>query len=234
MSATDALLRVFGMEPTRNTLVGNEFVQGVSGGERKRVSLAEVVSCFLRTNYVEFLTPEQMSTNAKVTLWDNSTQGLDATTSIRFGRSLQVYSRSGKSIAIAALYQASDDLVNLFDKVTILSEGRQIFFGTIQEGQKYFYSLGFELPERQSLSEFFVAVTDQNLRKAKDGWEDRVPRGIEDFVKCWKQSTYYQKLQEDLSQQMKLSPQKNEEKRGEYHGLPHPKSSYVLSWPAQM
>jgi ATP-binding cassette subfamily G (WHITE) protein 2 (SNQ2) len=41
---TDALLRVFGMELARNTLVGNEFVQGVSGGERKRVSLAEVVS----------------------------------------------------------------------------------------------------------------------------------------------------------------------------------------------
>jgi ABC-type multidrug transport system ATPase subunit len=41
---TDALLRVFGMESTCNTLVGNEFVQGVSGGERKRVSLTEVVS----------------------------------------------------------------------------------------------------------------------------------------------------------------------------------------------
>ena len=43
---TDTILRVFGMELTRNTLVGNEFVAGVSGGERKRVSLAEVVSDF--------------------------------------------------------------------------------------------------------------------------------------------------------------------------------------------
>lgn len=43
---TDTILRVFGMEPTRNTLVGDEFVAGVSGGERKRVSLAEVVSDF--------------------------------------------------------------------------------------------------------------------------------------------------------------------------------------------
>lgn len=40
----DSLLKVFGMEETRSTLVGNEFVAGVSGGERKRVSLAEVVS----------------------------------------------------------------------------------------------------------------------------------------------------------------------------------------------
>jgi len=175
-----------------------------------------------------------MSTNAKVTLWDNSTQGLDASTSIKFGKSLQAYSRLGKNIAVAALYQASDDLINLFDKVTIISEGRQIFFGTIQEGQEYFSSLGFVLPERQSLSEFFVAVTDQNVRKTKDGWGDRVPRGVEDFVNCWRQNIYYQKLQEDLAQQLNISPQSNEGKRGKHHVLPHAKSSYVLSWPAQM
>ena len=175
-----------------------------------------------------------MSTNAKVTLWDNSTQGLDASTSIKFGKSLQVYSRLGKNIAVAALYQASDDLLNLFDKVTILAEGRQIFFGAIQDAQEYFSSLGFELPERQSLSEFFVAITNQNLRKTKDGWEDRVPKGVEDFVKCWKQSTYYQKLQEDITQQTSISPQCNDDKRDRHHVLPHAKSSYALSWPAQM
>lgn len=175
-----------------------------------------------------------MSTNAKVSLWDNSTQGLDASTSSRFGKSLQVYARSGKNIVVAALYQASDDLVNLFDKVTILSEGHQIFFGSIQEGQQYFTSLGFVRSERQGLSEFFIAVTDRNLRVTKDGWDDRVPRSAEDFVKCWIQSTYYQKLQEDLAQEMNIPPQKNREKRAKPHMLSHAKSSYVLSWPAQM
>jgi ABC-type multidrug transport system ATPase subunit len=43
-AVTNVLLRIFGMEHTGNTLVGDEFVAGVSGGERKRVSLAEVVS----------------------------------------------------------------------------------------------------------------------------------------------------------------------------------------------
>jgi ABC-type multidrug transport system ATPase subunit len=177
---------------------------------------------------------EKMSTNAKVSLWDNSTQGLDASTSIKFGKSLQVYTRSGKNIAVAALYQASDDLVNLFDKVTILSEGWQIFFGTIQESQDYFTSLGFVWPERQSLSEFFTAVTDRNLRVTKDGWKDKIPRSVEDFVDCWKKSTCYQKLQEDLAQQMNIPMQRNGDKRAKHHVLSHAKSSYVLSWPAQM
>ncbi len=37
----EALLKVFGIDHTRHTLVGNEYVRGVSGGERKRVSIAE-------------------------------------------------------------------------------------------------------------------------------------------------------------------------------------------------
>ena len=41
---SDVLLKIFGLGPASNILVGSEFVSGVSGGERKRVSLAEVVS----------------------------------------------------------------------------------------------------------------------------------------------------------------------------------------------
>jgi ATP-binding cassette subfamily G (WHITE) protein 2 (SNQ2) len=175
-----------------------------------------------------------MSTNAKISLWDNSTQGLDASTSIRFGKSLQAYTKSGKNIAVAALYQASDDLINLFDKVTLLTEGQQIFFGNIQEAKDYLASLGFVWPERQSLSEFFVAVTDSNLRVTKDGWDDRVPRSVQDFVGCWKKSVYYQKLQEDLNKHMNTTKQGHGDKRIEPHGIPYVKSSYVLSWRAQL
>ena len=58
---------------TKNTLVGDEFVRGVSGGERKRVSIAEM-----------------MATRARVQCWDNSTRGLDASTALDFVRSLRV------------------------------------------------------------------------------------------------------------------------------------------------
>lgn len=40
---TNVLVTTFGLRHTLRTLVGNDFVRGVSGGERKRVSLAEVV-----------------------------------------------------------------------------------------------------------------------------------------------------------------------------------------------
>lgn len=172
-----------------------------------------------------------MSTNAKITLWDNSTQGLDATTSVRFGKSLQAYSRYGHNISIAALYQASDDLVELFDKITLLHKGHQIFFGTIPEALEYLGELGFVWPDRQSLTEYLVAVTDKDLRATKAEWEDRVPRSVDDWVRCWKGSSYYAKLQEEIkSHKSDLTTKKPEDS----NGMRCREDFYVLSWRAQL
>ncbi|KAH8684346.1 putative ABC multidrug transporter [Tricladium varicosporioides] len=225
-TVVNTILEAFGLEATIATSVGNEVVPGVSGGERKRVSLAEV-----------------LSTHAKVTLWDNSTQGLDSSNSVHFAEVLHEYTKSGNNIAIAALYQASDDLVNIFDKITILHEGKQIFFGTLIEAEEYFSSLGFEKPERQTLSEFLVSVTESGLYSTKDDWFDRVPRSVEDFMQCWRRSPYYAKFQEDIeAQQTGRSPSENFEKK-RFHKQPlspnsepaaHLQAGYILSSAEQL
>jgi len=60
------------IEHTSNTLVGNEFVRGVSGGERKRVSIAEA-----------------FCGQGCVFSWDNSTRGLDASTALDYAKSIR-------------------------------------------------------------------------------------------------------------------------------------------------
>jgi ATP-binding cassette, subfamily G (WHITE), member 2, SNQ2 len=67
------LLKMLNIAHTENTLVGDSFVRGVSGGERKRVSIAEM-----------------MTTRARVQCWDNSSRGLDASTALDFVRSLRI------------------------------------------------------------------------------------------------------------------------------------------------
>jgi ABC-type multidrug transport system ATPase subunit len=69
----DTLLKMLNISHTKQTLVGDEFVRGVSGGERKRVSIAEM-----------------MATRARVQCWDNSTRGLDASTALDFVKSLRI------------------------------------------------------------------------------------------------------------------------------------------------
>ncbi|CAL3968999.1 unnamed protein product, partial [Diplocarpon coronariae] len=68
----DFLLRSMGIAHTKDTKVGNEFVRGVSGGERKRVSILEV-----------------LATRASVFCWDNSTRGLDASTALQYTKAIR-------------------------------------------------------------------------------------------------------------------------------------------------
>lgn len=86
----DVIMAVFGLSHTIHTKVGNEFVRGVSGGERKRVSIAEVAL-----------------TQSSVQCWDNSTRGLDSATALSFVETLRMSVDIANTVAIVALYQAS-------------------------------------------------------------------------------------------------------------------------------
>jgi ABC-type multidrug transport system ATPase subunit len=63
VQSRDFLLKSMGIEHTIDTKVGDAFIRGVSGGERKRVSIIET-----------------LATQGSVFCWDNSTRGLDAST----------------------------------------------------------------------------------------------------------------------------------------------------------
>lgn len=86
----DAVMAMFGILNTVDTRVGDDFVRGVSGGERKRVSIAEA-------------TLVQSATQC----WDNSTRGLDSATALEFVKKIRLSTELGGASAIVALYQAS-------------------------------------------------------------------------------------------------------------------------------
>ena len=60
------------------------------------------------------------------------------------------------STAIVAIYQASQSIYDLFDKVCVLYEGRQIYFGDKEAAKTFFINLGFECPDRQTTADFLT------------------------------------------------------------------------------
>jgi ABC-type multidrug transport system ATPase subunit len=86
----DVIMVLIGLSHTMNTRVGNDFVRGVSGGERKRVSIGEV-----------------MLGQSPIQCWDNSTRGLDSATALQFVKTLRMSTALTKSTAVVAMYQAS-------------------------------------------------------------------------------------------------------------------------------
>ncbi|CAI7643179.1 unnamed protein product [Penicillium discolor] len=173
----DAIMAMFGISHTATTMVGNDFIRGISGGERKRVSIAEVTL-----------------SDAALQCWDNSTRGLDSANAVEFCRTLRTGTELLQSTVLVSLYQASQEAYDLFDKVTVLYEGRQVFFGSTAEGRAYFEELGFECPERQTTPDFLTSMTSPKERLVRQGFEDKAPRTATEFEKRWKNSPHYQQL----------------------------------------
>ncbi|KAK0208987.1 ABC-2 type transporter-domain-containing protein [Desarmillaria ectypa] len=178
----NTLLRMLNISHTKQTLVGDEFVRGVSGGERKRVSIAEM-----------------MATRARVQSWDNSTRGLDASTALDFSKSLRIMTDILGQTTFVSLYQAGEGIYDLFDKVMVLDKGRQVFFGPPAEARAYFESLGYKPLPRQSTPDYLTGCTDPNERQFAPGRSARdVPSTPEDLEAAFGSSVYGKVLDDSL------------------------------------
>ncbi|KGO65937.1 CDR ABC transporter [Penicillium italicum] len=220
----DVTMAVFGLTHTMNTKVGNDFVRGVSGGERKRVSIAEV--CLAQS---------------PIQCWDNSTRGLDSATALKFVQTLRLSADITSMATVVALYQASQQSYETFDKVAVLYEGRQIYYGPVNLAKDYFVNLGYHCPDRQTTPDFLTSLTNPVERTARTGFESKVPRTPDDFAKAWEESALHKELMQDLAEYEKEHPVGGsavetfkESRQAEKAPWMTPSSPYTISVPLQV
>ena len=175
--------KLFWIEHTLGTKVGDEFIRGVSGGERKRVSIAEA-----------------MITRASVQGWDNSSKGLDASTALEYIQSIRTMTNMAHTSTAVSLYQAGENLYSLVDKVLLIDAGQCVFFGPADAAKEYFLNLGYDCPDRWTTADFLTSVTDEHERSVRKGWEDRVPRTAEEFAETYRNSDAYKKNLDDMAE----------------------------------
>ncbi|KAJ5780775.1 hypothetical protein N7457_005935 [Penicillium paradoxum] len=220
------MMAVFGLSHTYNTRVGDDFVRGVSGGERKRVSIAEMALA-----------------RAPIAAWDNATRGLDSATAFKFVQSLRLSSDITGSCHAVAIYQASQSIYDIFDKVIVLYEGHQIFYGPASRAKAYFENQGWDCPARQTTGDFLTSITNVQERQAKPGMENRVPRTPEEFEAAWLNSPEFKQLQNEIAAYERQNPLSDdtqalaafqERKREAQAKHTRPKSPYIISVPMQI
>ena len=170
-------MATYGLSHTRNTKVGNDYVRGVSGGERKRVSIAEA-----------------SLSGANIQCWDNATRGLDAATALEFIRALKTSAAILDATPLIAIYQCSQDAYDLFDNVIVLYEGYQIFYGKAERAKEFFLEMGYDCPQRQTTADFLTSLTNPAERVVHPGYENKVPRTAKEFEAYWKKSPEYANL----------------------------------------
>ena len=179
----NAALSVFRLSQASGTKVGDDFIRGVSGGERKRVSIAEMAL-----------------SRAPLSLWDNSTRGLDAGTALEFVSCLRTSADITLTSSVVSIYQASQAIFDCFDSVMVLYDGRQVYYGPRGRAKSYFEEMGYQCPERMTAGDFLTSVTNPKERRFRPGLDHRVPTTPDDFRDYWKRSTDYETLLENIGQ----------------------------------
>lgn len=179
----ETMLKIFGLKKQENTLVGNAFVRGLSGGERKRMTISEA-----------------MTARSAIAAWDCPTRGLDAASALDYSKSLRIQCDALNKTTIATLYQASDSIYNLYDKVMLMYLGRCIFFGPRSRAKPYFIEMGYTCEPRKSTPDFLTGITNPNERIVAEGFEGKVPETPEQFESYFLESQDYKELLSNMSE----------------------------------
>uniref|UniRef100_A0A453KM96 ABC transporter domain-containing protein n=1 Tax=Aegilops tauschii subsp. strangulata TaxID=200361 RepID=A0A453KM96_AEGTS len=140
----DIYLKVLGLDICADTLVGNNMLRGISGGQKKRVTTAEML-----------VTP------GRALFMDEISTGLDSSTTFQIVNSIRQTIHIIGGTAVIALLQPAPETYELFDDIILLSDGQVVYNGPREHVLEFFKSMGFKCPERKGVADFLQEVTSR-------------------------------------------------------------------------
>ncbi|KAI8923264.1 hypothetical protein BC831DRAFT_472068 [Entophlyctis helioformis] len=136
----DALLREFGIDEVRDTIVGTPLIKGCSGGQQRRVSVASQI----------------IGNEGGILFLDEPTSGLDSVSATRVVESLCNIAQHQRATVLATIHQPSTETFNKFSHVLILGQGSTVFFGPREEAIAFFESIGKPVPVHANPSDVYL------------------------------------------------------------------------------
>ncbi|KAJ5720727.1 uncharacterized protein N7483_008661 [Penicillium malachiteum] len=180
------LLEAFGIQNQADTLVGTPIRKGISGGQKRRVSVAS-----------------QLITCPKILFLDEPTSGLDSTASFEVISYVKELARENNIIIIASIHQPSTTTFRLFDKLLLLSAGRTCYFGPVSNVDGHFGDIGHPIPTNTNPAEYLLDIVSSDFSTSKVDAEDRV----EKIQNSWNESAEAGNLGRELSERLHAESQ---------------------------
>ncbi|GJQ12987.1 hypothetical protein GpartN1_g4778.t1 [Galdieria partita] len=142
----EAVISELGLSGVKQSFIGSETKRGVSGGERKRVSIGT-----------------ELVTDPSLLFLDGPTSGLDAFNAQNVVQTLVRLARNGRAVAMT-VHQPRSNIFSLFDMLLLLSEGQIVYFGSAKDALPYFSQLGYECPEHFNPADYFLDLVSIDSR----------------------------------------------------------------------
>ncbi|KAL9675919.1 hypothetical protein QQ045_004127 [Rhodiola kirilowii] len=134
-----------GLEDCADRLIGNWNLRGISGGEKKRVSIA-----------LEILT------KPRLLFLDEPTTGLDSASAFFVVQTLRAIAQDGRTV-VSSIHQPSSEVFTLFDDLFLLSSGECVYFGEAKTAIEFFAEAGVPCPSRRSPSDHFLRCINSDF-----------------------------------------------------------------------
>ena len=185
----DIILRGVGLKRVEDTFVGNDKVRGVSGGEKKRVTVGEM-----------------MATPTFVACFDEISTGLDAITTFDICKLLGSVTRMRSTVTLVSLLQPPPETVALFDEIIFVDGGRILFAGPVDEVITHFTNLGYMKPERMDPIDWLQILPSKDGSKFLTGSKDDATITSEELAQKYQESKHGQEMREKLATPLATDP----------------------------
>lgn len=187
----EATIREMGLQDAMNTRIGGWGCKGLSGGQKRRVTIC-----------IEILT------RPKLLFLDEPTSGLDSAASYYvMSRIARLDQADGfGTTVIASIHQPSSEVFQLFHNLCLLSSGRTVYFGPASAANEFFASNGFPCPTLQNPSDHFLKTINKDFEKdVEQGLADHetvIPteEAINILIKSYKSSTNHEQVRSQIAE----------------------------------
>lgn len=162
----DSVLLKMGLRDCADNLIGSDLVKGISGGEKRRVTIAI-----------------QILTDPRVLLLDEPSSGLDGFTAASIIEVLRGLAEEGRTV-ILTIHQPRSDLFEHFGNVLLLARGGSpVYAGKGRGMLKYFETLGFSCGQDMNPADFaldMITVDTQHAAKEAASMER-----VQGLIETW-------------------------------------------------
>ena len=143
----EVVIEELGLTACADTLIGDEMIRGISGGEKRRTCIGV-----------------ELVADCDILFLDEPTSGLDSYAAETVVNSLNSLARARNRVIIFSIHQPSSDIVQTFDDILLLADGRLMYYGQYSNSVDWFATFGLNCPTYSNPTDYFLRVNSTTSR----------------------------------------------------------------------
>ncbi|KAI9311577.1 hypothetical protein BX666DRAFT_1996467 [Dichotomocladium elegans] len=136
------VIQELGLEAIADSMIGSPGQRGISGGEKRRVSIGK-----------------ELVTSPSLLFLDEPTSGLDAYNAGVVMECLRKLTKQGLRTVVVTIHQPRSNIFKMFDSLLLLSGGNTVYFGPANQTSQYFRDIGFPVPKDYNVADYLIDLT---------------------------------------------------------------------------